>query len=54
MAKQTKKPDGFYSKNTVDVKFPDGKTRRVNKFEAEKLKTKLKGDKFTKKKSDLA
>lgn len=35
------KYQGFYGENTVEVTFPDGKKRRVNKFEAEDLKKKL-------------
>jgi len=35
------KYQGFYGENTVEVTFPDGKKRRVNKFEAEELKKKL-------------
>lgn len=31
----------FYNESTEEVKFPDGKVRRVNKFEAEYLKKKL-------------
>lgn len=40
-AQEKVKYDGFYGKNTVEVTFPDGKKRRVNKFEAEDLKKKL-------------
>lgn len=42
--KRTQKP--FYNANTVEVKFPDGKVRRVNKFEAKALEEKLKTPKF--------
>lgn len=40
-AQEKVKYDGFYGKNTVEITFPDGKKRRVNKFEAEDLKKKL-------------
>lgn len=40
-AQEKVKYQGFFGKNTEEVKFPDGEIRRVNKFEAKKLREKL-------------
>lgn len=40
-AQEKVKYEGFFGKNTEEVKFPDGSVHRVNKFEAKKLKEKL-------------
>lgn len=40
MAKELKKITSFYKDNTVEIVL-NGKKRRVNKFEAAKLKEKL-------------
>ena len=37
---------GFYYDNTVEITLPDGSKGRVNKFDAEKIKAKLKTEKI--------
>lgn len=40
-AQEKVKFQGFFGANTVEVVFPDGKKRRVNKFEAAALRNKI-------------
>ena len=44
-----KQQSGFYTDNTVEITFPNGKKKRVFKLEAEALKKKLATPKFQKK-----